>query len=151
MDKANQHRGAGTAVPSNAGSSAQLGGLNNLSTIAADLQPDNTSILPFRSEYNPRNCQCEYCRTGARPFIGFTGPKKMNTAWNPVPEKALQSPKYTTFSGVTLDRTQSGQLSEFRALDGGGDAIPSNEQWETMANQIGGVEVIFLPTSAVAY
>lgn len=151
MEKANQRPNAGTAVPSNTGSSAQRGGLSNLHAIAADLEPDTTSEAPPIPNFDPKGCQCPSCLSGSMPFVYATAPKKMDTVWKPLPEKEPQSPKYTTFSGVTLDQTRSGQLSQFHVLQAGEDTIPPGEEWETMANKVGGVEVSLLPTFAFTH
>ncbi|KAJ9627365.1 hypothetical protein H2204_009776 [Knufia peltigerae] len=52
----------------------------------------------------------------------------------------LPSPRYTTFSGVTLDQALPGQISAFHFLENDGDRLHWSEEWDTVANKVGGLE-----------
>lgn len=52
------------------------------------------------------------------------------------------SPRFTSFCGVTLDQAQHGQLSAFHPLGDDGDATDLSDEWDAMAKEVGGLEVI---------
>ncbi|KAL6247993.1 hypothetical protein RBB50_005341 [Rhinocladiella similis] len=47
---------------------------------------------------------------------------------------------FTTFAGVTLDQALPGQLSAFHILGDDGDAETESDEWNAMANEVGGPE-----------
>lgn len=53
---------------------------------------------------------------------------------------------FTTFAGVTLDQALPGQLSAFHILGDDGDAETESDEWNAMANEVGGPEVISPPS-----
>lgn len=56
------------------------------------------------------------------------------------------SPRFTSFCGVTLDQAQHGQLSAFHLLGDDGDTTNLSDEWEAMAKEVGGLEVISSPS-----
>ncbi|OAL33314.1 hypothetical protein AYO20_07476 [Fonsecaea nubica] len=69
---------------------------------------------------------------------GDTGPDDSRAS--SVSDENRPSPCYTTFSGVTLDQTGRGQLSEFHGLENDGTVEEWNEEWKAVANEVGGSE-----------
>jgi hypothetical protein len=78
----------------------------------------------------------------------------MNTLSQPAPDilhDDLRSPRFPSFCGVMLDQAQRGQLSEFHILENDGDTEISSREWEAMATEVGGPEVISPRTFDITY
>jgi len=141
-----QQSGAGTAVSSNTGASTQITepSSSNVPSSGPNFEPKIPSEI--RSHTIPRGKHCGRC--GLDHYYNseiIEGNAETDAAYLMASKKLqnhLHPPLVQSFCGVTLDRSERGQLSEFHILENDGDTETLSQEWETMATQVGGPEVI---------
>jgi hypothetical protein len=144
MDKTKQQSSEGGIVSSNTGPSSQVGGL----FAGNPPSPGWNNQRNTKQSPDPNHpVHCEDCGIESY-FVAGLPHKHKQTGSSSVPAPEMleddnPSPRFTSFSGVTLDRTRCGQLSEFHVLGDDGETWSSeSDEWEAIAKEAGGFEVI---------
>lgn len=138
IDITKQQSGAGTAVSSNTGPSFQIDELSSskLPSTGSNFEPKSPSRILSNTIHSAKHCDdCGLDHYYNSEIIEENA--EMNTYSQPA-----RSLRLASFCGVTLNQAQRGQLSEFHILENDGDTEMWSREWETMAIEVGGPEVM---------